>query len=283
MGNLFSFDFFDFGFPFLPSPPPPSPTPRPTPFPTRAPTPFPTGAGGNIIATQLGACLTTDTTRFNLCLDLLVSENAVPVFLEAKELWETVNVGDVGPTPDQRFYNFDPETVANSDTFLNIQPLTVDDLYVSAQEMFMDGVGGVLGAAGPTFIETQGDRPLAAITEFDAADVANLLVNDRRGLLNTITHEIGHCQGIGTAVSDFQTWMRARSGHISNILWCRYSGNSPDNSSSASKLSSIRERAPMLCGEESVLMEETLYPFKLPAALVPSLDTGMRTAWGQNS
>ena len=77
----------------------------------------------------------------------------------------------------------------------------VDDVLIQAQGRAIDGVGGILGQAGPTAL-----RPVAAgaaaylpakgIMTFDTADLQKM---EQNGTLNdVITHEMGHVLGIGT-------------------------------------------------------------------------------------
>lgn len=173
-----------------------------------------TGGAGN----QRGACTFVDTGKLNICLDLQVSPGAIPFFEEAKDLWESVNTGDVGPSSTQRFYNLPSSAATDDMTFINLKPTFVDDLYVSAIEMQMDGVGGVLGLAAPTFVTSAENRPIAGFTQFDSADIASLLRSNQRLLRNTITHEIGHVHGIGTAVSIVCSWCPGESLRLSCSL-----------------------------------------------------------------
>jgi hypothetical protein len=70
---------------------------------------------------------------------------------------------------------------------------------ISASTPVIDGVGNILGSAGPTFagtddlgyvLATQGNM------EFDVADVANLSASGN--LITVILHEMGHVLGLGT-------------------------------------------------------------------------------------
>lgn len=123
------------------------------------------------------------------------------LFEQAASLWQTVNVGDQ-PT-DPRFSSFSiPDGLLDQlegFVFLNIRPSIIDDIHISAREMIMDGNFGILGRAGPAL--TSGGIPVAGFMEFDQDDVSRLKSSDRNLILNTITHEMGHVQGIGTVVS----------------------------------------------------------------------------------
>jgi len=74
--------------------------------------------------------------------------------------------------------------------------LTGITIYANAETI--DGVGGVLGQAGPTRSTTQGGYRLTTTgsMNFDSADINSLENNGK--LIATITHEIGHILGIGT-------------------------------------------------------------------------------------
>ena len=76
----------------------------------------------------------------------------------------------------------------------------VDDLVINASAPVIDGVGSILGQAGPTSIRSGSFLPATGVMEFDAADLANLEANGQ--LENVILHEMGHVLGIGT-VWDF--------------------------------------------------------------------------------
>jgi len=78
---------------------------------------------------------------------------------------------------------------------------TSDDIVIEAYLTNIDGPGGVLGQAGPTYVRssdgvTIDGLPLAGIMEFDEADAQNLL-NDSLWD-DTVFHEMMHVMGIGT-------------------------------------------------------------------------------------
>ena len=71
----------------------------------------------------------------------------------------------------------------------------VDDLMIDAIVTPIDGVGGVLGSAGPCVVRS-GGLPIYGVMQFDSADLASL---EADGLLSTVVlHEMGHVLGIGT-------------------------------------------------------------------------------------
>jgi hypothetical protein len=72
----------------------------------------------------------------------------------------------------------------------------VDDLVIFVNVTPLDGVGGLLGRAGPCFTRNSNNLPIVGIMEFDAADMANMESNGT--LTSVITHEMGHVLGIGS-------------------------------------------------------------------------------------
>jgi hypothetical protein len=77
----------------------------------------------------------------------------------------------------------------------------VDDLLILAQGTAIDGPGRILGQAGPTHIRPasagkSGLLPVKAIMSFDTADLKDM--QSAGTLQDVITHEMGHCLGIGT-------------------------------------------------------------------------------------
>lgn len=75
----------------------------------------------------------------------------------------------------------------------------VDDLLIDAQGVNIDGIGGVLGRAGPQIVRDNA-LPAKGIMEFDTADLQNM--ESEGSLLNVIIHEMGHVIGIGTIWDD---------------------------------------------------------------------------------
>ncbi|TVP58944.1 MAG: hypothetical protein EA351_02465 [Gemmatimonadales bacterium] len=73
---------------------------------------------------------------------------------------------------------------------------TIDDLLIVVVIEPIDGVGGVLGSAGPCLIRSGSGLPMLGRVRLDEADVNNLLANDM--LYDVVLHEIGHVLGIGT-------------------------------------------------------------------------------------
>lgn len=102
-------------------------------------------------------------------------------FKTAADRWSKVIVGDV------------PSVMVGGEL--------IDDLLIEAQGVAIDGVGGILGQAGPTNLRPASAGafaflPAKGIMSFDTADLANMQANGT--LLDVITHEMGHVIGIGT-------------------------------------------------------------------------------------
>src|SRR5688572_24721318 len=72
---------------------------------------------------------------------------------------------------------------------------TVDDLLLYVEFVAIDGVGKILGQAGPCFIRLENDLPIIGFLQLDVADLVN---QEARGALpDLVMHEIGHVLGIG--------------------------------------------------------------------------------------
>jgi hypothetical protein len=107
-------------------------------------------------------------------------------------------IGGLSPTQQAVF-----TTAANTWTALlpEYQPgINIPSLTISAQGTAIDGVGNVLGSAGPDLLNVtnQGGFWLATTgsMQFDTADLANLEANNT--LLPVVLHEMAHVMGFGT-------------------------------------------------------------------------------------
>jgi hypothetical protein len=99
---------------------------------------------------------------------------------------------------------------ANAETLYetNILGYQVDDailqgVTIDASVPLIDGPGGILGQAGPTFIYNPAFLPPASpiytfsgIMQFDSADVSNLIANG--SFVDVVLHEMAHVLGFGT-------------------------------------------------------------------------------------
>ena len=73
---------------------------------------------------------------------------------------------------------------------------TIDGVVIIANLAPIDGVGNILGAAGPCIVRDEGFLPVTGVMRFDTADLANLESNG--ALNNVILHEMAHVLGFGT-------------------------------------------------------------------------------------
>jgi hypothetical protein len=71
----------------------------------------------------------------------------------------------------------------------------IDDLVIQVILGPIDGVGGILGQAGPCAIRSSNKLPAWGIMMFDTADLAALETDNQ--LVDVITHEMGHVLGFG--------------------------------------------------------------------------------------
>jgi hypothetical protein len=116
------------------------------------------------------------TGQFQITLDMSgLTASQQTVFQQAVDRWEQVIVGDL---PDAVY-----------------QGRIVDDVLIDASAVAIDGVGGILGQAGPDAVRASW-LPIHGIMQFDTADMANM---EQNGILfGVIMHEIGHVLGVGT-------------------------------------------------------------------------------------
>ncbi|MFF4421236.1 leishmanolysin-related zinc metalloendopeptidase [Streptomyces sp. NPDC001549] len=116
-----------------------------------------------------------------------LSSSQRDVFAEAAERWARVIVGDL-------------ETAIIRDFTGDV---VIDDLLIDAEGVPIDGIGNVLGSAGPTVFRSElaatgALLPAKGIMRFDTADLADM--EDDGTLLDVITHEMGHVLGITKTV-----------------------------------------------------------------------------------
>ncbi len=110
-----------------------------------------------------------------------------------------------------------------------VSPLTetVSDVIIFATVKPIDGVGKIIGSAGPCYIRDPSNLPVVGVMTFDVADFQGL-VNDGR-LDEVVLHELQHVFGFGTLWSRFglivnaATPLTAYTG-MQGILGCQASG-----------------------------------------------------------
>src|SRR5690606_17165913 len=139
-------------------------------------------------------------SEFDITLEFLgnasqLSDSVRAAFLEAEAFWENVIVGDL-PDVEVRFRQ---ACVAEQGAYVEG---TIDDLHIFVAARNIDGVDGVLGAAGPCLSHaSRNNLPLAGYMEFDTADLQRY-ANEGR-LDEIIIHEMGHVLGFGGVLWGF--------------------------------------------------------------------------------
>ncbi len=111
-------------------------------------------------------------------------------FAAAEAKWESVITGDVADIS---------LSAAEVDACGDVTPaeaLNVDDLVIYAKVSAIDGVGKILGQAGPCYIRASGKLPILGTMEFDEADMASMASSGT--LSDVILHEMAHVLGFGT-------------------------------------------------------------------------------------
>ena len=148
------------------------------------------GAGYTVLLTEYtsgGAA----TTSYNVKIDFdgaSWSEDLQAAFVATADYISSVILSDV------------------SDKYADVNdgmgPRWFDDLEISAQIVSIDGVGGVLANAGPTYYRTAELIPFAGQMNFDSADAQRLydadVTNGTNKWYDTVLHEMIHVLGFGT-------------------------------------------------------------------------------------
>ena len=126
-------------------------------------------------------------------------------FANAASRWSTIlsgtNLIAAGINPGDTFNAFGCGLTND----VAIPVTTIEQLHIAAEIAPIDGVGGVLGSAGPCggFLQSV-DRPgfflpVFGQMRFDSADVGNLEVSGQ--LEDVILHEMGHVSGVYIATN----------------------------------------------------------------------------------
>jgi len=111
-------------------------------------------------------------------------------FATAANRWMQIIVGDISDVP----INLSAGSCANGQSPAMNE--TVDDVVIFAQVVTIDGVGGVLGSAGPCIRRTGSFLTAIGSMRFDIADLVGLQNTNR--LEPVILHEMAHVLGFGT-------------------------------------------------------------------------------------
>jgi hypothetical protein len=87
-------------------------------------------------------------------------------------------------------------------------PDVIDDLFICASYNTIDGLGGILGQAGPVRVRTSNGLPIVGTMLFETVDVPTLRSGEAYGpFLDTIVHEMGHVLGECRLSGDWKQWM----------------------------------------------------------------------------
>lgn len=121
------------------------------------------------------------SSAVNATFDIVVHYTGDPSFQSAFDLaaqiWDEVITADV-PDVNSAKYGF------------------IDDLLIDASVVAIDGVGNILGQAGPDDFRSGSSIPHHGTMQFDSADLQQMF---NSGILtDVILHEMGHILGIGT-------------------------------------------------------------------------------------
>ncbi len=161
--------------------PVPVPVPVLTKVPTKTPTKLPTKA-----PVRASTRAPTVPSNFNIDLDLVgVSASDRTFFADAKSRWESIIRGDLQDIP---------MAGANPPSTGCAFPTIVDDLYICAQFIPIDGRGRILGSAGPIYIRVIDGLTITGEMEFDSEDISTL--KSQGNFESVILHEIGHILGM---------------------------------------------------------------------------------------
>ncbi|MCH7874402.1 MAG: Ig-like domain-containing protein [Gemmatimonadetes bacterium] len=163
-----------------------------------------TGAG--ITGNPVTLTATGQDAAFNIEVRFLSAPTAAQqtAFDNAETKWENLLFGDLA---DQAV------NIAADACGMNTNPAvneTIDDLVIFVRLEAIDGVGGVLGSAGPCIIRSgTGGLPAYGIMRFDTDDLPNIEAAGQ--LEDVILHEMGHVLGFGTLWPTF--------GFLQNPSW----------------------------------------------------------------
>jgi hypothetical protein len=168
-------------------------TPVGAPIPTPAPVaPTPISPPPGIQYGLQADCNNVDNTKFNICLDLKSAsgkyETWMDAFALARNRWQQVITEDGGSARDISPW-FPRRNIATK------LPALVDDIYVAGVVVPIDGIGGILGMAGPSVIRKVGGKyqPQGGIMKFDSADIGSFSADLWKAV---IIHELGHVLGM---------------------------------------------------------------------------------------
>lgn len=127
---------------------------------------------------------------YNISIAYLAAPSAAQhqAIINAVTRWQQVIIGDLSD-----FANFSFQETPCSPAFVNE---TIDDILIQVDFRTIDGVGNILGQAGPCLIRTGDALTGVGLLRLDADDLANMETNGTMG--DVVLHEIGHVLGFGT-------------------------------------------------------------------------------------
>lgn len=179
------------------------------------------GISGNPVTfTATGTAVAGSTCGpTGLCIELryLTSGSAsqVAAFTAAAARWQSIITAKL---PNGLLNAADSTCGSNSPPISEV----IDDVVILVTFAAIDGVGGVLGSAGPCYIRNSSKLPILGQMRFDVADLANMEAN---GTLNSvILHEMGHVLGIGTLWDFFPGLLLEPSWPSSSGVDTRFTG-----------------------------------------------------------
>ncbi len=109
------------------------------------------------------------------------------IFRAAAARWASLIVGDLPDVP----IDFDADP---AECYPALRE-TVDDLVIFVRLVRIDGVGGILGAAGPCLARDTGLLPVVGVMFLDLDDLDVLEAQGQLG--DVVTHEMAHVMGFG--------------------------------------------------------------------------------------
>ena len=130
-------------------------------------------------------CNKVDTSKFNICLDLKSESGRYESWMDAfalardRDRWQSIVTDDGDPPVEIRPY-IPAEDIATA------LPHKVDDLYIAAVVVPIDGPGGILGMAGPTVTKNSNGkkvRPLVGLMQFDKDDIDFMREDEWRAVI----------------------------------------------------------------------------------------------------
>ena len=133
---------------------------------------------------------TSCTPNYDIVLAFVQTPSAdeLAAFQKAEARWENLI------TADTTNINLTGNASAISACGIPAGFENIDDIVIQVNLQPIDGVGGVLGSAGPRC--TIGGLPISGVMTFDTADNANMIAQGTFEAV--ILHEIGHVLGIGS-------------------------------------------------------------------------------------